>query len=231
MLHMFCRRKRFAMLAFCGVPLPTTEDSRDSSGTPTGRRTGGTLSSGRQSQRPVSAKHSGSDGPPPLRWDQATTPRSCRRSGPSIPRGQGRISTAETCSHSTPGTFRARATASCAPRGTAGRGSLRTPTLFSSSTGHLAAPTANAEIVAGLIQTPASATGVFASTNPVGFALYTGPGAATHCQLYTCDGTGAGVFHSLGAAGDASTRFRLEVPGRERFRRQHRACWFTATAT
>ena len=37
--------------------------------------------------------------------------------------------------------------------------------------------------------------------------------AATHCQLYSCDGISSPVFTSLGASGDSSTRFRIEYQG------------------
>jgi hypothetical protein len=77
----------------------------------------------------------------------------------------------------------------------------------------LGPPIANVETVVGMFASGASATGLFASTNPIGFGLYTGPGHATHCALYHCDGTGAGAFIDLGANGDNSTRFRLEYQG------------------
>lgn len=69
------------------------------------------------------------------------------------------------------------------------------------------------ESVVGLFVSASAATGLFASTSPIGFGIYSGPGHATHCALYTCDGISAPVFTDLGAAGDASTRFRIEWQG------------------
>lgn len=79
--------------------------------------------------------------------------------------------------------------------------------------GQIGAPGGAIELVVGLAVDPALATAGFASTSPMGAAVYTGPSAATHSQLYSCDGISSPVFTSLGASGDASTRFRLEYQG------------------
>ena len=56
-------------------------------------------------------------------------------------------------------------------------------------------------------------TGSFPSTTPIAAAIISGRPTATHVELYTCPPGGSPTLTSLGAAGDASTRWRLEVQG------------------
>ena len=57
------------------------------------------------------------------------------------------------------------------------------------------------------------ATAAFESTNPEAVCILSGRGGATHIELYTCISGSSPTFTSLGAAGDASSRWRIELVG------------------